>query len=70
MWTALTSVLVAGTTTVRAVHVVELRTALGQAYAAAGTASPTYTDATLETGQTAGKRAHLIELRNAVRALE
>ena len=51
-------------------HLVELRTALNEAYQAAGRTLPTYTDLTLVAGVTVIKALHLNELRTAVRALE
>lgn len=53
---------------VKAVHVTELRTALAQAYAAASLPAPTYTDSSLTAKRV--KTAHIMELRNAVRAME
>ncbi|HSB68895.1 MAG TPA: LamG-like jellyroll fold domain-containing protein, partial [Candidatus Methylomirabilis sp.] len=55
---------------VRAAHLTDLRTALAQAYTAAGKTPPTYTDPSLVAGQTAMKASHLTELRTLVRALE
>jgi hypothetical protein len=57
-------------TVVRAIHVADLRTALEGAYAAAGRAAPGFTDPTLLPQLTVIKAAHIIELREAVFALE
>jgi hypothetical protein len=57
-------------TAVRAVHLSELRTALGQAYQKAGRPAPTYSDPGLTPQQTPLKAVHVQELRSAVRALE
>jgi len=51
------------------VHLTELRTALDQAYQAAGQTPPTYTDSAVVAGLTVIKAIHLNELRTAVRAL-
>ena len=59
-----------GVTPVRAAHLTGLRSALAAAYAAAGRASPAYTDAEVTTGATAIRAVHLQELRSAVVALE
>jgi hypothetical protein len=55
---------------VRAVHLVELRTALNEAYAAALKATPTYTDSTIVVQSTLIRVVHITELRTAVVALE
>jgi hypothetical protein len=55
--------------TLKAVHILELRTALNQVYQALRRASPTYTDPTITVGLTTAKAAHVQELRNAVSAL-
>jgi hypothetical protein len=62
--------LVPGVTPVRAVHLTELRRALGEAYAAAGRPAPGYTDAVVTAGATAMRAVHLQELRRAAAALE
>ena len=49
---------------------VELRTALADAYAAAGQPAPRWTDAAPAAGATPIRAAHLMELRAAVTALE
>lgn len=49
---------------VRALHIVEMREALRQAYAAAAATPPTYTDPSLSAGMTI-RAAHITELRNA-----
>ena len=54
----------------RAVHLTDLRTALGQAYIACGQSAPTCTDATLTAGTMVIKAVHIAELRAAVLALE
>jgi|SRR2546427_230150 len=61
------AVLVPGSTPVRSVHVIELRTALNQAYQAAGRTPPAYTDPSVTAG-TPMRAIHLYELRAAVRA--
>ena len=62
--------LTVGATTVQAVHLADLRTALGEAYGALGRAAPTYTDATLPAGTMVIKAVDIAELRAAVIALE
>jgi hypothetical protein len=57
-------------TPARGVHFTELRTALNQAYEAAGQPVPAFTDATLAPGVTPIKATHLNDLREAVRLLE
>jgi hypothetical protein len=59
----------AGTTVVRAVHLADLRTALLQAYAAAGLTSPTFTDPVVTAGLKV-KAVHISELRAAVVVLQ
>jgi hypothetical protein len=59
-----------GTTTISAVHVTDLRTALQEAYSAAGMTLPTYADPELTSGVTLARAAHIAELRNAVIAIE
>jgi hypothetical protein len=54
---------------IRAVHIVELRSALAQAYAAAGRAAPQYTDPGLGAATTV-RAVHVAELRGGVRGLE
>lgn len=61
-------ILVAGVTSIRAVHITELRAALGEAYNQYGLTPPTYTDPML-TG-IAVKAVHITELRNAAIGLE
>ena len=51
-------------------HLSDLRTALTQAYAAAGKPAPTYTDPTITAGQTVIKPSHLNELRSYVWGLQ
>lgn len=63
-------VLRAGVTRVRRVHVLELRSALAEAYAASGQAVPRWTDASPPAGTTPIRAAHVTELRAAVLALE
>ena len=63
-------VLRAGVTPVRLVHLLELRSALAAAYAAAGRSGLSYTDASPVAGSTPIRAAHLMELRAAVVALE
>jgi len=52
------------------VHLVDLRTALTQAYVSAGRIPPTYSDPSVVGGATIIKAIHLSELRIAVGALE
>jgi hypothetical protein len=61
--------LVAGMTP-RAQHLHDLRTALRQAYIAAGATFPTLSDLTITSGATLIRAVHIAELRNAVTALE
>ena len=53
---------------IQAVHITEMRTALGQVYEEAGETQPTYTDPTLAPGVM--KAAHISELRASVAAIE
>ena len=53
-----------------AVHVTELRTALQQAYTAAGQAPPTFTDSPLVPFSTSIRGVHIQQLRDAVITLE
>jgi hypothetical protein len=55
-------------TTIQAAHILEMRTALSQAYVAAGLTAPAFTDASLANVYV--KAAHIIELRAAVIAIE
>ena len=64
------AVIVPGVTPARALHLTELRGALGAAYAAAGRSAPVYTDAGVAAGVTPMRAVHLQELRAAVVALE
>jgi hypothetical protein len=59
---------VPGVTLVRAVHLSELRNALGEVYEAAGRPQPTYSDLTLSAGLTIAAR-HVEEIRSAAAAL-
>jgi hypothetical protein len=61
--------IVAGASVVMAVDITELRTALAQAYASAGTSPPTYTDPGLGAG-TIVQAVHIAELRLALLANE
>ena len=63
-------VLRAGMTRVRGVHLIELRSALAEAYRAAGRVAPRWTDAAPSAGSTPIRAAHVTELRAAVLALE
>jgi hypothetical protein len=54
---------------IQAAHINDLRTALGEIYAAAGVAPPSYTDPVIGSG-TIVKAAHIMELRAAVIAIE
>lgn len=65
-WTDTT--VTAGATLIRAQHIVDLRTALSEAYVAAGRTPPSYTEV-ITAGITA-KAAHVEELRTAVVAIE
>ena len=60
----------ATSTSVKVAHLIELRTALNQAYEAVRRTVPTYTDLSVLAGLTIIKAIHLDELRTAVRALE
>ena len=60
----------AGATRVRLAHLLELREALAEAYAAAGRPAPRWTDPAPAAGTTPIRAAHLNELRAAVLALE
>ena len=55
---------------VRAVHVTELRTALQQAYTAAGQVAPAFTDPSIVAASTLIRATHIQELRAAVITLE
>jgi hypothetical protein len=66
-WT--TPTLTAGSTPILAVHVSDMRTALNEAYAAAASPAPMYTDPALPPG-TVIRAVHIVELREAVLALE
>jgi len=66
-----------GTTPFKAVHVTELRTALKKVYDTLGLTKPgdpdcviIKTDCTIVPRQTAIKKAHIDEIRNAVRGVE
>ena len=61
---------VPGVTPARALHLLELRSALGEAYVAAGRPAPAYSDAAVTPGVAAMRAVHLLELRRAVLALE
>jgi hypothetical protein len=63
------AVVTAGATPVRAVHLTELRTRLGEVYVAASRPVPTYTHATVIGGVTAITAADIVELRAAVLAI-
>ena len=63
-------VLSVGVTVMRATHLLELRTALNEAYVTAGQTVPTYTDSAIVVQSTRIKVAHILELRAAVVALE
>jgi hypothetical protein len=63
------SALTADTTSVRQVHVAELREALRQAYVSANVSPPMYSDLDLTTGFTI-RAVHLAQLRSAVVDLE
>ena len=62
--------IVPGVTPVKAVHITQMRTALSQAYQAAGRTPPTYSEPSLIAGQTPIRAAHIAELRAAVLALQ
>ena len=57
-------------TTVKAIHVADLRAALEGVYLARTLAAPAYTDPTLPPALTAIKAIHIAELRQFVTALE
>ena len=61
--------LVTGETRMLAQHLIDLRTALSQAYTAAGQTPPSYVEM-IEAGVTPVKALHIAELRAAVIALE
>jgi len=61
--------LTGGTSIVRAQHIVDIRTALSQVYAALSLTPPTYTDPALSIGTTI-KAVHIEELRAAIIAIE
>jgi hypothetical protein len=58
-----------GVTPIRAVHVIELRTALLQAYAAVGQPEPIFTDQSINSTMVI-RAVHFNELRAAIVALE
>ncbi|MGH7348188.1 MAG: hypothetical protein ACREK4_25000, partial [Candidatus Rokuibacteriota bacterium] len=60
------SLLTAGTTVEKAVHITELRTAIDLARARNGLAAFAWTDPTLTAGSTAIKAIHIVELRTAL----
>ena len=51
-------------------HIIDLRTALADAYVAAALTPPTYTDAVLTSGVTVVRAVHIGELRAGVKAIE
>jgi hypothetical protein len=55
---------------VRAAHLVELRSALREAYGAAGFTGPAFTEPVVTTGVTFIRAVHIQELRDAVIDLE
>jgi hypothetical protein len=57
-------------TIARALHLADLRTAIAQAYVAAGRAAPTFSNPTLSPQSSVIRAVHIIELREAVVALE
>lgn len=57
-------------TSVRRMHLLELRQALAEAYRAAGRTAPRWTDPLPALATTPIRAAHLMELRAAVVALE
>ena len=62
--------IVAGVTPVTAQQLIELRTAVTQAYNAARQTPPAFSDANLTAGFTLIQAGHILELRNAVIAIE
>jgi hypothetical protein len=58
--------LVAATTRIKRLHVIELRSAVNAVRATAGLAAATFTDPTITAGTTKTKALHLSELRNAL----
>ena len=55
---------------IRAQDILQLRTALNEAYDCRSLARPGYSDPALQPGDTTIRAVHVIELRNAVRAIE
>ena len=55
---------------IRAQHIIDLRTALHEVYAASTRTPPTYTDPTIEVGKTMMKVEHIMEIRAALIAVE
>ena len=64
-----TDTLIEQVSTIRAIHITELRTALTAVYVAAGQAPPVFTDPTIIPGVTPLKAVHILELRAAVVSL-
>ncbi len=60
--------LVAGTTTVKATHITQLRTAVNAVRTLASLGAGTYTDPTLTAGVTTSKASHINDLRTALNA--
>lgn len=60
--------LVAGTTTVKATHITQLRTAVNAVRTLASLGAGTYTDPTLTAGVTTAKAVHINDLRTALNA--
>jgi hypothetical protein len=67
-WTDLT--LTPGETPFKAVHLLELRTALNEVYQVLGKPLPTYTNTTIVARQTVLGALDIDELRSAVQALQ
>ncbi|MBI2988507.1 MAG: hypothetical protein HYY45_17235 [Deltaproteobacteria bacterium] len=55
---------------IKVLHITELRTALDGVYDAQSKTKPSYTDPTIAAGQTVIKKAHIAEIRNAIRDVE
>jgi hypothetical protein len=62
--------LAAGATTIKRVHLVELRAAVAAVYSARGLTAPAWTDPTITAAATLVRAVHITELRAAVLALE
>jgi hypothetical protein len=61
--------LIPGMTVIKAIHILQLRNALSEAYLALGKIAPTYTDPNLGVGILV-RMTHIVELRQLVIAVE